>query len=186
MLLIVNRTATPKLHLLQSRARQASVPLSRAHRELLLWQAQQASLAQTGLKKERSGRGKLFRIEHECATLNSGEPSNTKRSICAPTSVSEARPSIARYLAFYNWQLPHSSLDDRTPTRLFRRANLGGCRMTDAHDFAAALIGHPLSVPRPNRKPGVRYNAAEIQPAGCCPNKRSQLFSNVTGWDILK
>ena len=30
-------------------------------------------------------------------------------------SVSEARASIARYLAFYNRGRPHSSLDDRTP-----------------------------------------------------------------------
>ena len=30
-------------------------------------------------------------------------------------SVSEARASIARYLAFYNERRPHSSLDGRTP-----------------------------------------------------------------------
>jgi putative transposase len=30
-------------------------------------------------------------------------------------SVSEARASIAKYLAFYNERRPHSSLDSRTP-----------------------------------------------------------------------
>jgi hypothetical protein len=58
---------------------------------------------------------------------------------------------------------------------LFRRANLGGCRMIDAHDFTAALIGHALSAPWPNRKPGVRHNPAGIHSssAGRCPKKRS-------------
>ena len=32
-------------------------------------------------------------------------------------SVSEARSSIGRYLAFYNHRRPHSSLDRRTPER---------------------------------------------------------------------
>ena len=71
MLLFVNRTAAPKLHLLQTRARQASVPLSRAHPELLLWQAQQASLAHAELEKERSVCDKIVSdLEHERASLN--------------------------------------------------------------------------------------------------------------------
>jgi putative transposase len=34
-------------------------------------------------------------------------------------SVSEARASVARYLAFYNRGRPHSSLDDRTPDEVY-------------------------------------------------------------------
>ena len=48
-----------------------------------------------------------------------GARSNTRGSICAPTTVSEARASIARYLAFYNGGRPHSSLDGRTPDEVY-------------------------------------------------------------------
>jgi len=34
-------------------------------------------------------------------------------------SVSEARASIGRYLAFYNERRPHSSLDGRTPDEAY-------------------------------------------------------------------
>ncbi|WP_284278718.1 integrase core domain-containing protein, partial [Bradyrhizobium liaoningense] len=34
-------------------------------------------------------------------------------------SVSEARASIAKYLAFYNQGRPHSSLDERTPDEAY-------------------------------------------------------------------
>jgi len=34
-------------------------------------------------------------------------------------SVAEARASIGRYLAFYNGQRPHSSLDRRTPDQAY-------------------------------------------------------------------
>jgi putative transposase len=34
-------------------------------------------------------------------------------------SVSEARASIGRYLAFYNGRHPHSSLDRRTPDHVY-------------------------------------------------------------------
>ena len=34
-------------------------------------------------------------------------------------SVSEARVSLARYLAFYNERRPHSSLDGRTPDEAY-------------------------------------------------------------------
>ncbi|WP_155257724.1 MULTISPECIES: integrase core domain-containing protein, partial [Bradyrhizobium] len=34
-------------------------------------------------------------------------------------SVSEARASIAKYLAFYNQGRPHSSLDGRTPDEAY-------------------------------------------------------------------
>ncbi|WP_046867640.1 DDE-type integrase/transposase/recombinase, partial [Microvirga massiliensis] len=34
-------------------------------------------------------------------------------------SVAEARASISRYLAFYNGQRPHSSLDQRTPDQAY-------------------------------------------------------------------
>ena len=34
-------------------------------------------------------------------------------------SVSEARASIGRYLDFYNWRRPHSSLDGTTPDRAY-------------------------------------------------------------------
>ena len=39
--------------------------------------------------------------------------------LCAYDSVSEARASIARYLAFYNERRPHSSLDRRTPDEAY-------------------------------------------------------------------
>ena len=37
----------------------------------------------------------------------------------AYTSVSEARASISRYLAFYNRRRPHSSLDGKTPDQAY-------------------------------------------------------------------
>jgi putative transposase len=39
--------------------------------------------------------------------------------LCAYDSVSEARASIGRYLAFYNERRPHSSLDGRTPDEAY-------------------------------------------------------------------
>ena len=49
-------------------------------------------------------------------------------------SVSEARTSIGRYLAFYNGRRPHSSLDRRTPdTRLLQpAASRSGMKPADA------------------------------------------------------
>jgi len=38
-------------------------------------------------------------------------------------SVSEARASISRYLAFYNEGRPHSSLDERTPDEAYFGSN---------------------------------------------------------------
>ena len=49
-----------------------------------------------------------------------GARSNTRRSICGPTTASaEARASIGRYLDFYNRKRPHSSLDARTPDHAY-------------------------------------------------------------------
>jgi putative transposase len=39
--------------------------------------------------------------------------------LCAYPSVSEARASIGRYLAFYNGRRPHSSLGDQTPDQAY-------------------------------------------------------------------
>jgi predicted RNA methylase len=63
VLLFVNRTAATKLDLLQTRAKQASIPLSRAHPEFLL---QQASLAHAEAMKARI----VSELEHERASLN--------------------------------------------------------------------------------------------------------------------
>ena len=56
-------------------------------------------------------------------------------------SVSEARASIAKYLAFYNQGRPHSSLDGRTPDEV---AELTGLIEQ------SGLFGLPPSIGRPN------------------------------------
>ena len=57
-------------------------------------------------------------------------------------SVSEARASIGRYLAFYNERRPHSALDGRTPDEAYlQKQENGDGRMTVAVDFVAALVG---------------------------------------------
>jgi hypothetical protein len=171
----VNRAAAPELHLLQTRARQAPIPLHALIPSYFFGRHNRRVCRTPSSRREEVFVVKLFRMEHERAPLNSGEPSNTKRFICAPTSVSEVRPSIARYLAFYSRERPHSSLDDCTPTEPIsarkpwwlshdRRPRF--CRSSGrACPPGAAAKSQAWRCAQPRRNP--------LKFRGACPKKRS-------------
>jgi len=71
-------------------------------------------------------------------------------------SVSEARASIGRYLAFYNQRRPHSSLDRHTPDEAYfdrlqswRRylREFGGLAKVDRIGGYAAKFSRSISIP---------------------------------------
>ncbi|WP_371824415.1 IS3 family transposase [Methylocystis sp. MJC1] len=63
-------------------------------------------------------------------------------------SVSEARASIGRYLAFYNERRPHSSLDGRTPDEAYFGIKETAMPHDIAFRFIAPLVG-PTALPAP-------------------------------------
>ena len=83
--------------------------------------------------------------------------------LCAYDSVSEARASIARYLAFYNERRPHSSLDRRTPDEAY----LGRRQSRRRHETVATIFDAASGRATPSRRcikiarPRVQHNPAD-------------------------
>ena len=93
-------------------------------------------------------------------------------------TVSEARASIGRYLAFYNERRPHSSLDGRTPNEAYFSIK----ETAWPHDrrFRFCRSSGPATPSRCRDKietPRVQQTPAGIhlKSARSCPNNRSQL-----------
>ena len=93
-------------------------------------------------------------------------------------SVSEARASLADYLAFYNQRRPHSSLDRARQTRL----TSSGRHSLWRHEFSAARwmrlrpgYALPTSPPAPEHRKGSTPAAVHLSFAESCADDRIQL-----------
>ena len=88
-------------------------------------------------------------------------------------SVSEARASLGRYLAFYNGRRPHSSLDRRTPDQAY---------FTPLPQRAAAQPRQPLHLASRKRCPN-KPSHLTTQPAIACPTVRRSWWWNGSSED---